>query len=104
MSQLAYFTVRLTSPADGWVRLPQITARARRATDQLRAEGIEVRLLRSVFVPEDRSCFYLYEAASLDAVREAARRAGLPVERAAQAMDPDSGEGTPAGRSERSPR
>jgi hypothetical protein len=37
-----------------------------------------VRFLRSVFVPEDETCFYLYEAASVDDVREAARRAALP--------------------------
>jgi hypothetical protein len=45
-----------------------------------------VRFLRSVFVPEDESCFYLYEAASADDVREAARRAELPVDHVVEAI------------------
>jgi hypothetical protein len=44
----------------------------------MRAEGIPVRFLRSIFVPEDETCFYLYEAASAEQVREAALRAQLP--------------------------
>jgi hypothetical protein len=39
-----------------------------------------VRFVRAVFVPEDEMCFYLYEAASAEQVREAARRAELPHE------------------------
>jgi hypothetical protein len=52
--------------------------RARRAAEELLGEGTPVRLLRAVFVPEDETCFYFYEAASADAVREAAERAVLP--------------------------
>ena len=33
--------------------------------------------LRSIFVPEDETCFLLYQAESIDAVRLAAGRAGL---------------------------
>ena len=50
----------------------------------MRHEGIPVRLVRSVFVPEDEACFYLYEATSAEAVREAARRAALPFARFAE--------------------
>ena len=49
-----------------------------------------MRFLRSVFVPEDETCFYLYEAASAEAVREAARRAALQSGRVAEALT-DSG-------------
>ena len=55
--------------------------RARRAAEQLAREGHEVRYLRSIFVPEDETCFLLYEASSADAVREAALLAELPFER-----------------------
>ena len=41
-----------------------------------------VRYVRAIFVPEDETCFFLYEAGSVDAVRKAARRAGLGCERA----------------------
>jgi hypothetical protein len=55
--------------------------RARREAERMSREGTSVRLVRSIFVPEDETCFDLYEAESLDAVREAARRAELRVDR-----------------------
>jgi Protein of unknown function (DUF4242) len=55
--------------------------RARREAEQMSREGTPVRLVRSIFVPDDETCFELYEAESLDAVREAARRAELRVDR-----------------------
>ena len=81
---LDYYTFELERPADGWVRLPQLTAGAREASEQMRHEGIPVRFVRSVFVPEDEACFYLYEAPSAEVVREAARRAALPFARFTQ--------------------
>jgi hypothetical protein len=60
--------------------------RARRAAERLSREGTPVRLVRSIFVPEDETCFYLYEAESSDAVIEAARRAELRVDRIAQTV------------------
>ena len=50
--------------------------------------GIQVRFLRSIFVPEDETCFHLYEAASAEDVREAARLAELPFESVVEAMAP----------------
>jgi Protein of unknown function (DUF4242) len=47
----------------------------------MRHEGIPVRFVRSVFVPEDEACFYLYEAPSAEVVRQAAWRAALPFAR-----------------------
>ena len=37
--------------------------------------------MRSVFIPEDDTWLCVYQAASLDDVRDAVRWAGLPVER-----------------------
>jgi len=62
--------------------------RARRAAKKLTWQGTPVRYLRTVFVPEDETCFYLYEAASEEAVREAARRAELRIERIVEAITP----------------
>jgi len=59
--------------------------RSRLAADELTREGTPVSYLRSIFVPEDETCFLLYEAASVDAVREAARRAELRFERVSEA-------------------
>jgi hypothetical protein len=83
---LAYFTLELARPANGWAGLLDLVANARQVSEQMQAEGIPVRFVRSIFVPEDESCFYLYEAASADDVREAARRAALPFEHVAEAV------------------
>ena len=65
--------------------------RARLAAEQLADEGATVRYVRSFFVPEDETCFYLYEAASPDVVREAARRAGFTSERVTEAVPDTNG-------------
>jgi len=60
--------------------------RARLAARELTGEGTRVRFLRSIFVAEDETCLLLYEAASADAVRKAAARAGLPCDRVAEVV------------------
>ncbi len=61
--------------------------RTRLAAETLTREGTPVRYLRSIFVPEDETCFHLYEAGSADAVREAARRASMAFERVAEVVE-----------------
>ena len=56
------------------------------AAEELRREGRHVRLLQSIFVPEDETCFYLFEAHSDSAVREAANRSGLLIDRVVAAV------------------
>ena len=51
--------------------------RAAQVTDDLTREGRAVRCVRSIFVPEDETCFLLYEALTADVVDEAVRRAGI---------------------------
>ena len=60
--------------------------RAQAAAEVLTREGTPVRYVRAIFVPEDETCFFLYEAGSADAVREAAARAGLGAERVTEAL------------------
>lgn len=55
--------------------------RAREGADAAAADGSIVHFVRSIFLPADETCFYVYEADSAEAIQEAARRAGLPVER-----------------------
>ena len=92
--QLARYTVELRLPATGWTELQNATARARQATDEMRREGARVRFLRSVFVPEDDACFFLYEGPSAQSVRAAAARAKLGVLRVDAALQLDSREET----------
>lgn len=86
---LARYTVELRPPQAGWADLQLATARARQATEQMRREGESVRFLRSVFVPEDDACFFLYEGASSQAVMAAATRAQLGVVRVDAALQLD---------------
>jgi hypothetical protein len=60
--------------------------RARLAAEELTLEGKPVRYLHSIYLPEEEICFFLYEAVSVDVVRQAARRAALPFERVSEAV------------------
>jgi hypothetical protein len=64
--------------------------RARIAAEELTREGSPVRFVRSIVIPEDETCFYLCEAASVDAVRQLAERAGMPVGRVVEAVGADA--------------
>jgi hypothetical protein len=55
--------------------------RLARAAAELTAEGTPVRLVRTIFVPDDETCFLLVAAGTAELVRETARRAELPLER-----------------------
>jgi Nickel responsive protein SCO4226-like len=94
MHELAHYTVELRLPDTGWRELQQAAGRARQAADEMRREGEPVRFLRTVFVPEDDACFFLYEGTSAKSVKEAATRAELGVRRidAALRLDPEGGE------------
>jgi hypothetical protein len=48
--------------------------------------------VRAIFVPEDETCFFLYEAGSADVVRAAAARAGLRSGRVTEALGERKGE------------
>jgi hypothetical protein len=54
---------------------------ARAAADQLRREGTRVYHVRSILIPEDETCIHLYRAESIEAVRVAAARASLDLDR-----------------------
>lgn len=51
--------------------------RAHEAAAEMTRDGTPIAYLRSIFAPEEETCFYLYEAGSAEVVREAARRAGI---------------------------
>ena len=77
---------------------------ARLAAEELTRRGTPVRYLSSIFVPEDETCFHLYEAISADAIRKVAQRADLSFERVLEAIPntvaPDALSGAAASRKE----
>ena len=86
MEALGHYLVELHRPPSGWQALQRLAAQARASAELLNQEGTPVRFLRSIFVPEKDSCFFLYEGASADAVGEAGRRAALAIGRVALAV------------------
>jgi hypothetical protein len=77
--------------------LEATTSPVRAAVRAIRREGTSVRYVRSVFVPEDQTCFLLFEAASPAAVQQVTQRAGLPVTRVVEAIEA-AGPGRPGAR------
>ena len=51
--------------------------RARAAAEALAHDGVSIRYVRTTYLPDDETCFHLFEAASPDIVEEAGRRAEL---------------------------
>jgi Protein of unknown function (DUF4242) len=81
---MAEFLVELYLSSADPTALANTAQRAQRAASRLTADGTPVRFVRSIFVPSDETCLFLYEAESMDAVRVAAHRAGLSYDHLAE--------------------
>ena len=79
------FLAELYVPGTAAGAVGQARERVDRAAAGLTAERTSVQLLRAIFVPEDETCLFLFEAVSIDAVRETARRAAIAFEHIAEA-------------------
>jgi hypothetical protein len=93
MSTPSRYLVELAPPPGGWEDLQRLTARARREAETLSRHGLAVRFLRSIYLPEDDTCLFLYEGDSVEAVGEAGRRAQLHVLGIAPALQGHNGPG-----------
>jgi hypothetical protein len=70
---------------------------AQDAAEELARGGVAIELVRSIFVPDDETCIFIYEADSIETVRLGADRGGLAFDRIAQAAGEP--EDTPAANS-----
>jgi hypothetical protein len=61
--------------------------RASAAAGQLSREGIAIRYVRTTFLPDDETCFHVFEAASEEIVEEVCRHAGLGSLRIVEAVE-----------------
>ena len=75
----------------GAIALDDLEARCRAAAD--RFDG--VRYVRSIFVPEDETCFHLFEGPSEEAVRKAGAEAGLAPLRVVACLAPPNANNEP---------
>jgi hypothetical protein len=71
------YVLELHLPTGGAPAVAAAGERSRSAAEALARVGVAVRCVRSVYVPEDKTCLLVFEAESPDAVERAARRAGL---------------------------
>lgn len=56
---------------------PGAADRVRAAAEELSREGAAIRYVRTTYLPDDETCFHLFEANSADAVEQACERAAL---------------------------
>jgi len=70
------------APSSGVARATDLS----RVTEQLTTDGEPVQFVRSISLPEEETCFFLFVARSADAVREAATRAGLRFDRVVEVL------------------
>jgi hypothetical protein len=90
---MAEYLVELYVSREDSAAVESSARRAGVAAEELTAKGVPVRYVRAIFVPEDETCFFLYEAGSAGAVRDAARRAGFCCGRITEALGATKGEG-----------
>jgi hypothetical protein len=64
----------------------RVASAARLAAEQLTREGTPVEFVRSIFIPEDETCFYIYKAVSIESVLAAGARSSLRFERVSEAV------------------
>jgi hypothetical protein len=86
------FLLELYVPRTDRLAVERNAERVRLVAEEHTRQGTHVRYRGSIFLPEEETCFLLFEAVSADAVREAARVAALPFEHVAVAI---ATEGTP---------
>jgi hypothetical protein len=79
--ELGRYLLELVPDKNGFEDIRALTERSRAACDELALEHVVVRLIRSIFMPEDGTCLLVFDAASAPAIAETARRASLPASR-----------------------
>jgi len=84
---MAMFLVEVYVPRSRAGEARAAGRRAAAAAEDLSREGTRVRYVRTTFLPDDETCFHLFEAASAYAVEDACRRAGLGRARVVRALD-----------------
>ncbi len=78
---MAGYVVEVYMSRLGASALDDLTVRARRVAEELSRAGTPVIYVRSVFLPEDETCFHFFDAPSLEAIQETCSRLGLTHER-----------------------
>jgi hypothetical protein len=81
---MAEFLVEIYAPRGS--AAPDDAARARRAAEAVARDGVAIRYIRSILLPEDETCFHLFEAQSAEAVGRVVERAAFRHGRIVEAV------------------
>ena len=88
------YLVELYISRDDAAGARRLARHARLSANELTRGATATRYLRSVFVPDDETCFLFYEAVSADAVRAAGRVAQLSFDHVAEMVGDFTAEGS----------
>jgi hypothetical protein len=83
---MAEFLVELFVPLQQLMTVQARLEAASEAAEEVSREGNVARYVRSIVMPEDETCFLLYEATSIEAVRAAVERVGLDAGRITETL------------------
>jgi hypothetical protein len=87
------FLVEVFVPRSRALELAVAKERVRAVTANLSRGHGDIRYVRAIYVPEDETCFYVFDASSADLVAQVSGLAGLPEGRIVETL-PDSRGGT----------
>ena len=73
-------------------KLAQQDGKLAAAAQELVLEGTPVRYVRTTFLPDDETCFHIFDAGSEETVGEVCRRAGISSARIVRAMELSAGD------------
>jgi hypothetical protein len=85
--RMTEFLIELYVSKANCAELAVTVARFCHVAAEVTAEGKSVRLVRSIFVPDEETCLLLVEASTVEDVRDTARRAALPFEHVVATAD-----------------
>jgi len=83
------YCLELYLPRASASRIVEAAADAQRVAGAS-AGSSDVRYLRTTYLADDETCLHFFEAASVEHVADAARRAGLATERITRSVDPEN--------------
>jgi hypothetical protein len=86
------FLVEVFVPRSRARELPAAKKRVRAAARRVARSDDDIRYVRAIYVPEDETCFYVFNAASADLVAQVSDLAGLRDGRVVETVGDSKGE------------
>jgi hypothetical protein len=85
------YLVEVFMPRSRASELAAAKERVRAATTRVSRSDCDIRYVRAIYVPEDETCFYFFDASSADLVAEVSGLAGLREGRVVETVGDSKG-------------